>query len=127
MDDKELLQAIGEIIEAKVPPIVEKIVQPIKDGLQGVKDDLQGVKDDLQGVKDDLQGFRQQTDKKMLLMMDMISEVKNEVLKTAIIIETEIRPDIKLLAEAHMELWKGLIIWTKNFWLFQTWRLYGKL
>ena len=99
----------------------EKILQM----LAGMQADMQGMKDDMQGVKDDMQGMKAEmrdvknvqeqmvaeqirTNKRLdSLEVDMkglkqeVVEVKQTTRRTAIIVETEVQPNIRLLAEGH--------------------------
>ena len=64
-----------------------ELLQAIQSIIDPLRGDIQGLKGEMQEVK------------------ERLTNVENEVHKTNIVIETEIRKDIRLLAEGH----KGLV------------------
>lgn len=76
MDSKEL-----ELLKA-----IQLIIDPLKSDMQNMKNDMQDMKNDMQDVK------------------SRLTNVENEVKKTNVIIENEIRRDIRLLVEGHQGL-----------------------
>jgi chromosome segregation ATPase len=104
MDSKELelLMAIQSIIDP-----LKNDVKDIKDDMQEMKDDMQDMKDDIQDIKDDMQEMKddmQEMKTDILYIKGRLTNVENEVQKTNIIIETEIRKNIRLLVEGHQGL-----------------------
>ena len=73
MSDNELLLVLSDMLDKKLNAQLE----PIKNDINDMKNDISVMKHD-------------------------ITDLKNEVQKTNIILENEIRPDIKLLAENYL-------------------------
>ena len=73
MSDNELLLAIADMLDKKLSAQLE----PMKIDIADVKNDINSMKND-------------------------ITDLKNEVNKINVILENEIRPDIKLLAENYL-------------------------
>ena len=71
--------------------------QEMKADLQGMKAEQQEMKADLQSVKAEQQGMKAE----QLSTNQRLDRIEQEVRKTSIIIENEIQPNIKLLAEGH--------------------------
>ena len=91
MDNRDL-----ELFQA-----IQGIIDPLREDVQSMKNDMQIMKDDINGLKGDVQGLKSD----MKEVKERLTNVENEVHKTNVIIETEIRRDIRLLAEGH----KGLV------------------
>ena len=71
--------------------------QEMKAEQQEMKSDLVEVKAEQQGMKVDLLGVKEA----QLSTNQRLDRIEQEVRKTSIIIENEIQPNIKLLAEGH--------------------------
>ena len=69
----------------------------LRKGLSHVEQDLSSVKQEVSDIKQDISDVKQDVSD----VKQDISDVKQEVTKTNLAIENEIRPNIKLLAEAH--------------------------
>ena len=65
--------------------------------IQGVKDEIQGVKDEMQGMKGEMQG-----------MKDGIQKLDQKVRKIELVIENELRDNIRRIAEGHLDLSRNL-------------------
>jgi len=83
MDNKNL-----ELFQA-----IQSIIDPLKDDMQSMKDDMQDMKNDMQVVKERLTNVEND-----------LSDVKEEVRRTNITIENEIRKNIQILVEGHQGL-----------------------
>lgn len=115
MTNNELLLAISDMMDEKL----EKGWQPIRSDIKGLKDDVDTLKMDVKGLKDDVDTLK--TDVKELRSnMDILKDnverlknnvnmlnadmviVKNEQARINLMIENEIRYDIRLLVENYL-------------------------
>ena len=94
MSDNELLLALSDMMDKKLSAQLE----PMKKDITGVKNDIAGVKKDIAGVKNDIAGMKNDISG----MKNDITDLKNEVQNINVILENEIRQDIKLLAENYL-------------------------
>ncbi len=101
MTNNELLLAISNMLDEKL----EKGLQPIrrdiaelKDGVDTLKTDVKELRSDMDILKDDVEGWK---DNVNMLNVDMVV-VKNEQARINLIIENEIRYDIRLLVENYL-------------------------
>ena len=92
MDDKELLQAIKQIIAP-----LETDMKEIKGRLTNIEGELTHVKDELTNVKGEL------------------THVKREVVKTNLRIENEVIPSIQLLKEGHQLVYEKIKNWKEEY------------
>ena len=86
---KEDLQMIGQLLDTKI--------QPIKDDIQEMKTDIQDLKADMEGLKADVNDMRLE-----------LGDVKFRVMKLEVLVENEIRTNIKRVAEGHLDLSRKL-------------------
>ena len=87
------------------------IIQMIYEDMQGMKADMQGMKADMQGMKADMQDMKAD-------MQDMKADIRGLKITTAdlerkvtdiqLTIENEIRPNIRIIAENHLDLSRKL-------------------
>lgn len=108
MTDNELLQSISNLMDKKLEPIYNEIIN-LKNDMEGVKQDITDVKQDIADVKQNITGVKQDI---TILKQDMKSvkkeltefkeETKAEFNKIYIIIENEIRKNINILAENYL-------------------------
>ena len=87
MSDNELLLALSDMLDKKLSAQLE----PMKKDIAGVINDITGMKNDIAGVKDEIIGVKND-----------ITDLKNDVKKINIVLENEIGPKIKLLAENYL-------------------------
>ena len=110
MEERELLQAIGEIMDQKIEPIHQDIselktdVSELKADVSGLKTDVSGLKTDVSGLKTDVSELKtgQET-----LRQD-VSELKagqesleEQIIKINIKLENDIGRKISTLFDAH--------------------------
>lgn len=119
MTNDELLIAISDIMDKKFKEELAPLkgdVQTLKDDVQSLKGDVQTLKGDVQSLKGDVQTLKGdvqtlkgdvRTMKSKIQTLEVnvqtlnhdMQSVKNEQKRINLIIENEIRPDIKLLIE----------------------------
>lgn len=80
MENKELLGAISQLLDEKL----DEKLEPIKEDISGLKEDVSNLKEDVSCLKED------------------VARLDARQTKMELIIENEIRPDIKLLAENYV-------------------------
>ena len=108
MENKELLGAISQLLDEKLDVKLE----PIKEDISVLKKDVSDLKEDVSVLKKDVSNLKED----MSVLKKDVSDLKEDVSclkedvarldarqsKMELIIENEIRPDIKLLAENYV-------------------------
>lgn len=70
-----------------------ELLQAIYDNMQSMKTDILTMKDDMQGMKTD-----------MLAMKDDMQGMKQHITNIRLTLENETNPNIKVIAEGHLDL-----------------------
>ena len=78
----------------------EKKLDLILDEIQGMKSDMQGMKSKVQSMETDMQDMKTGIRK----VERGLQEVRDETIKTNLLIENEIRVNIMRVAEGHLDL-----------------------
>jgi len=110
--NKELLQTIQQMLKTELTDVKIDMFQMLKTEINGLrtelKDEIQGVRTELtgeiQGVKTELTGVKadvKDIKKRLATVENDVVKIKNEVTKTNLTIENDMRPTLNLLAEAH--------------------------
>ncbi len=125
MENKELLGAISQMLDEKLEPIKADIsdlkedVSGLKEDVSGLKEDVSSLKEDVSGLKEDVSGLKEDVSglkEDVSSLKEDVSGLKEDVsclkkdvarldarqTKMELMIENEIRPDIKLLAENYV-------------------------
>ncbi len=90
MENKELVGAISQLLDEKL--------EPIKADISGLKEDVSGLKKDVSGLKKDVSNLK----KDVSCLKEDVARLDARQTKMELIIENEMRPDIKLLAENYV-------------------------
>lgn len=111
MTDQELLQAIGQVFEAKMEPIRQDIHE-LKADVQGLKADVETLKTDVQGLKADVETLK--TDVQELKVgytsLDkQVSTLKDQVTNVRLYLENEQKRTLNLLLEGQQALWDRFV------------------
>ena len=111
MTDQELLQAIGQVVEAKMEPIRQDIHE-LKADVQGLKADVETLKTDVQGLRVDVETLK--TDVQELKVgytsLDkQVSTLKEQVTNVRLYLENEQKRTLNLLLEGQQALWDRFV------------------
>ena len=111
MTDQELLQAIGQVVEAKMEPIRQDIHE-LKADVQGLKADVETLKTDVQGLRVDVETLK--TDVQELKVgytsLDkQVSTLKDQVTNVRLYLENEQKRTLNLLLEGQQALWDRFV------------------
>ena len=111
MTDQELLQAIGQVVEAKMEPIRQDIHE-LKADVQGLKADVETLKTDVQGLRVDVETLK--TDVQELKVgytsLDkQVSTLKDPVTNVRLYLENEQKRTLNLLLEGQQALWDRFV------------------
>ncbi len=90
---------------------IKEEVQGMKEGLQETKEEVQGMKVELQNTKEELQNTKeelQNTQEKVQGIQSSIQELSEKVTAIELMIENEIRDNIRSIAEGHLDLSRNL-------------------
>ena len=79
-------------------------MQVMKADIQNVKTEMQGMKAEMQDMKADIQNVKTE----MQDMKSDLQEVKQKAARIELVIENEIRVNIKRVAEGHLDLSRNL-------------------
>jgi len=79
-------------------------MQNMKTDMQNMKSDMQGMKTDMQNMKTDMQSMK--TD--MQNLTERVAVIENKVTDTNLMLENEIRVNIKRVAEGHLDISRNL-------------------
>lgn len=100
MVDREMLEAISQMMESKL----EQAIEPIRTDLAGVKSDLVGVKSDLEEVKHRVTAIEvtQENVKSDLAgVKSDLEEVKHRVTTIEVTQENDVKTQLRLLGEGQ--------------------------
>ena len=111
MTDQELLQAIGQVVEAKMEPSRQDIHE-LKAEVQGLKADVETLKTDVQGLRVDVETLK--TDVQELKVgytsLDkQVSTLKDQVTNVRLYLENEQKRTLNLLLEGQQALWDRFV------------------
>ena len=111
MTDQELLQAMGQVVEAKMEPIRQDIHE-LKADVQGLKADVETLKTDVQGLRVDVETLK--TDVQELKVgytsLDkQVSTLKDQVTNVRLYLENEQKRTLNLLLEGQQALWDRFV------------------
>ncbi len=111
MTNQELLQAIGQVVEAKMEPIRQDIHE-LKADVQGLKADVETLKTDVQGLRVDVETLK--TDVQELKVgytsLDkQVSTLKDQVTNVRLYLENEQKRTLNLLLEGQQALWDRFV------------------
>ena len=111
MTDQELLQAIGQVVEAKMEPIRQDIHE-LKADVQGLKADVETLMTDVQGLRVDVETLK--TDVQELKVgytsLDkQVSTLKDQVTNVRLYLENEQKRTLNLLLEGQQALWDRFV------------------
>jgi chromosome segregation ATPase len=101
MSDNELLVALSDMIDKKL----SAQLKPIKNDIAGVKNEVTGIKDDIVGVENEITSLKNEIGgmkDEITGVKNEINDLRNDVQKINIVLENEIGPNIKLLAENYL-------------------------
>ena len=104
MTDQELLQAIGQVVEAKLEPLRQDICD-LKDGVQKLEsrmDKLEGRMDKLEGRMDKLEGRIDQLESRVDSLEETVHGVR-------VYLDTDQRRTLNLLLEGQQALWDRFV------------------
>ena len=111
MTDQELLQAIGQVVEAKIEPIRQDI-HALKEDVRALKDDVQVLKDDVQVLKDDVQvlkGEVQALKGNVQELQSNYTQLEAKVDGIRVYIDTDLHRTLGLLLEGQQALWDRFV------------------
>jgi len=104
MEDKELLQAISQMIKEEV----KDIIAPLESDMKDMKSDMKDVKERLTSVENKIVTIDSRLtnlEDKIVTMDGRLTNLEDKVTMTNLIIENDVSRGIKLLVEGHQGLW----------------------
>ena len=99
MDNKELLQAIGEMLENNN----EQLQKQMDVHLNLIQKQVDDLKSDMNERFEQMNERFEQIDERFEQMNDRFDQVDNRLAQIETSLENEIRPNIQLLVEGHMQ------------------------
>ena len=104
MTDQELLQAIGQVVEAKLEPMRQEIC--------GLKEDFQSLIGDVQVIQNKV-GYLENTvnrlDAKVSGLENQMREMDDKLLSVRVCIDTDLSRTLSLLLEGQQALWDRFV------------------
>ena len=97
MTDQELLQAIGQVVEAKIEPIRQDI-HALKEDVRALKDDVQVLKGEVQALKGNVQELQSN-----------YTQLEAKVDGIRVYIDTDLHRTLGLLLEGQQALWDRFV------------------
>ena len=100
MENKELLQAMRQIVREEI----KQEINPLRDDISGLKGDVSSLKEDVTTLKEDVSVLKEDVSVLKEDMQDVKTRLTNvewETRRASALIENEIQPNIRILAEAH--------------------------
>ena len=104
MTDQELLQAIGQVVEAKIEPIRQDI-HALKEDVRALKDDVQVLKDDVQVLKGEVQALKGNVQE----LQSNYTQLEAKVDGIRVYIDTDLHRTLGLLLEGQQALWDRFV------------------
>lgn len=104
MTDQELLQAIGQVVEAKLEPIRQEIC--------GLKEDFQSLIGDVQVIQNKveyLENTVNRLDAKESGLENQMREMDDKLLSVRVCIDTDLSRTLSLLLEGQQALWDRFV------------------
>lgn len=104
MTDQELLQAIGQVVEAKLEPIRQEIC--------GLKEDFQSLIGDVQVIQNKveyLENTVNRLDAKVSGLENQMREMDDKLLSVRVCIDTDLSRTLSLLLEGQQALWDRFV------------------
>lgn len=90
-DSEKLDLLIGKVSN------IEEDVSVLKEGVAVLKEDVSGLKENVSDLKEDVSGLKED-----------VSNIEKKVINIELIIENEVRNNIKRIAEGHLDLSRNL-------------------
>lgn len=97
-DSEKLDLLIGKVSN------IEEDVSGLKEDVSGLKEDVSGLKEDVSGLKEDVSSLKEDVS----WLKEDVSGLKKKVTNIEVIIENEVRTNIKRIAEGHLDLSRKL-------------------
>ncbi len=97
MTDQELLQAIGQVIEAKMEPM---------------RQDIHELKEDVRGMRENYTRLEQRMDRlesKVGALDQRVGSLEDRVMGVRVYIDTELKRTLDLLLEGQQALWNRFV------------------
>ena len=97
MTDQELLQAIGQVIEAKMEPM---------------RQDIHELKEDVRGMRENYTRLEQRMDRlesKVGALDQRVGSLEDRVMEVRVYIDTELKRTLDLLLEGQHALWNRFV------------------
>ena len=97
MTDQELLQAIGQVIEAKMEPMWQ---------------DIHELKEDVRGMRENYTRLEQRMDRlesKVGALDQRVGSLEDRVMGVRVYIDTELKRTLDLLLEGQQALWNRFV------------------
>jgi len=104
MTDQELLQAIGQVVEAKIEPMRNDI-RALKDDVQTLRGDVQILKGEVQTLKADVQILKGEVGN----LYKNYGQLETKVNGIRIYMDTEQKRTLNLLLEGQQALWDRFV------------------
>ena len=101
---QEDLLAISELLDIKLEPVKEEIAT-LKEDVNGLKDDVAILKEDVAVLKEDVAVLKEDVavlKEDVTLLKEDVTVLQEGQLRINLIIENELRPQIRLLAENYL-------------------------
>ena len=93
MENKELLQAMRQIVREEI----KQEINPLREDISELKEDVATLKEDVTILKEDVTTLKEDMED----VKTRLTNVEWETRRASALIENEIQPNIKILAEAH--------------------------
>ena len=100
MENKELLQAMRQIVREEI----KQEINPLREDISGLKGDVSSLKEDVSVLKEDVSVLKEDVSVLKEDMEDVkvrLTNVEWESRRASALIENEIQPHIRILAESH--------------------------
>ena len=97
MTDQDLLQAIGQVIEAKMEPM---------------RHDIHELKEDVRGMRENYTRLEQRMDRlesKVGALDQRVGSLEDRVMEVRVYIDTELKRTLDLLLEGQQALWNRFV------------------
>lgn len=110
MEEKQLLNAISDLMDEKLQP-VKVDIRELKEDAGVLKQDVSGLKEDVGVLKQDVSGLKEDVEKlseKQVIMEGKMDVMAQNVNNIEFILENKVYHEIHLVAESHFFLKRKL-------------------
>lgn len=109
-EDVQELKGDMQVLKEEVKELKED-VQVLKEEVKELREDVQILKDEVQQLKEDMKVLKeevQQLKKDVQVLKEEVQQLKERVDKIELTLEKEVRDNIRIIAEGHLDLSRDL-------------------